>query len=848
MKNPSHGQCFSLNETPWTVTGWYPNFWRMVKSAELDQVLKPVVPPIPATVPGAVQTDLLRVGIASDPNAGLNSLADEWIPNREWIYETTFRCESLQDAERQRWFLVFEGLDFHGEIRLNGKHLRDFSGMFIPIEVDVTEELSDSGSNSLRVVFHQAPEVAGQAGYTSRIRTIKSRFNYNWDWCARIVPVGIWDDVYLKRTGSIRLLDFWPEALLQYDNTNGILTINAEFDAIPDACEYGIEWKISRNGGMVLEGREEAVFPRGYSRWSKRLQLDQVEAWWPRGLGEQPLYDVEFRVMANGCVSDQAGCRVGFKRVEWRRNLGAPETALPYTAIINGQRLFLRGVNWVPISPFYGSVTRADYELHAGRFAEMNCNILRVWGGGIIEKRAFYDVCDELGLLVWQEFPQSSSGVENLPPDDPEYLSKLSAVAESAIRRRRHHVCLVIWCGGNELMYEASSRPVGEEHVNLRLLGQLVRELHPLAHYLPSSPSGPVFIPSVEDYGKDVCHDTHGHWLYLGDTLHYDYYDRDDSLWRSEVGTPGLAQAETLSELAGDHMLWPPNASNRLWLHHGPWWIAWSQMAELFGPWDEGVDEMSLYAKLSQYLQAESLRYVVESVRRREPASSGVLIWMGNEPYNNGANTSLIDYKARPKPAFYSVAGSYQDSHVSLQYGQVAWKKGDEFRATVYMHGCRKEWEPIDVSLLDGTGNVLERWCFDTVDGPAIRAGEIRWHVESCPSSIFLVQLQHEGVERNTYIFTIDQSCPFAAMRHLLPTRIKPEYQENRLTIKNTGEFVALQVIIASMAERTQVSVQPNNLVLFPGESSVLSVKNPAGERLYATALNAEDRHMPVLK
>ncbi len=129
----------------------------------------------------------------------------------------------------------------------------------------------------------------------------------------------------------------------------------------------------------------------------------------------------------------------------------------------------MRGVDWVPISPFYGAVSREDYINYLKRFKTMDCNLLRIWGGAILEKHDFYDLCDEMGLMVWQEFPQSSSGLDNTPPDDPAYLKELEKTAAIFIKRRRHHACHVIWCGGNELMWE-NLIPVNENHINIKTL------------------------------------------------------------------------------------------------------------------------------------------------------------------------------------------------------------------------------------------------------------------------------------------------------------------------------------------------------------------------------------------
>ncbi|MFW6030883.1 MAG: glycosyl hydrolase 2 galactose-binding domain-containing protein, partial [Halanaerobiales bacterium] len=163
-----------------------------------------------------VQLDLMKAGLLKDPNIGFNAMEGEWVNNREWMYKKEFCVPA--DLRGEKYLLNFEGLDYSGEIYLNGEKLCEFEGMFLPVYVEVTDKLKLDEKNVLIVLFHQSPEVDGQYGYSSQIRTLKSRFNYIWDWCTRIVPVGIWKSVYLEAVDLVRCIDFWPRANLNEDN------------------------------------------------------------------------------------------------------------------------------------------------------------------------------------------------------------------------------------------------------------------------------------------------------------------------------------------------------------------------------------------------------------------------------------------------------------------------------------------------------------------------------------------------------------------------------------------------------------------------------------------------------
>ncbi len=387
----------SLNGEDWKLTGWWEHQWRFTESMELGEMLNTPVPSMPAKVPGAVQLDLLRAGFLPDPNVGMDSTHGEWVANREWFYDKEFTLPEDMDAEK--YILVFEGLDYHEEIWLNGSKRTEFAGMFLPVELDITGILKRKGSNFLRVVFYRPPEVYGQFGYSDRIRTLKSRFNYIWDWCPRIVPTGIWEDVYIKAYSFARITDFYPKAAVEGGIDGSIHTeVEAE---VQISGRYRLEYRVSQAGEQMLVKEDTAELTAARQHIRGTLSLKDVKKWWPSGQGEQPLYDISVTMYAmDGTVCDAAHKRIGFRTVEFMQNLNAPVGARPYTLVVNSKRVFIRGVNWVPISPFYGGVTREEYRRYIQRFKDMNCNILRVWGGAILEKKDFYDVCDEMGILV----------------------------------------------------------------------------------------------------------------------------------------------------------------------------------------------------------------------------------------------------------------------------------------------------------------------------------------------------------------------------------------------------------------------------------------------------------------
>ena len=568
-------------------------------------------------------------------------------------------------------------------------------------------------------------------------------------------------------------------------------------------------------------------------------------------MGGQPVYEVEAAVMKDKVLCSQISKRVGFRTVLFEHNHGSPEGALPYTMRINGRRVFIKGVNWVPVSPFYGSVTREQYEYYLERFVDMGCNLLRVWGGAILEKKDFYDLCDEMGLMVWQEFPQSSSGINNTPPDDPDFLKELEKTARVFISKRRHHPSHVIWCGGNELMWE-TWRPVDRNHANIKMLEELVAEMDPAKYFLPASASGPRFTSDEKEYGKGMHHDVHGPWNYVGEPGHYRFLNGDDSLFRSETGCPGISRIETLNKYKKDFNLWPPDKTNPYWMFRGAWWIQRKQLSDLFGDWSDEEKEIEKYVQASRYVQAEALRYAAEAMRRREPESSGLIFWMGNEPFPNNSNTALVEYDGTPKPAYYWVRDAFSPLCASLKYEKINYARGEDFKGQVFIN-CESESNRIvhiSADIFDVKGRLLHQASWEQVCRyPVSMAGLLEWQTKECNYHIFLVRLcvRDAGasvISVKTYLFTIGGEQPFAHLRTLPDCQVsfemRPDEGKNTAILHNKSDIAAIGVFVYGKVPSDFVNAFPNYLIMLPGEKYEVRVIARKGAVVEENSLKIE--------
>lgn len=584
---------------------------------------------VPAKVPGSVQFSLRDAGIIADWNLGMNYRQCEWVENRHWIYEVALPDEWFKSHKAFR--LNCRGLDYCGLVLFNGKTIGEFVGTQIPHVFDITEHLNDS-ANKLAIVFECAPRWLGQYGRTSKMNEWKPRFNYSWDWVCRLVQTGIWGDISIEAIDESEIASFRCVADADTLQMHG-KTVGGK----------AIKLALSKDGHIV---REETVSHSGEFdvTWSDL----SVDLWNPNMHGDQPLYDVTCTLFDDNSELDSITKRVGFRHVEWQSCEGAANGADPWICVVNGKPIFLQGVNWTPILPNFADVKKADYRKRLELYRDLGCNMLRVWGGAFLETETFYSLCDELGLMVWQELPLSSSTDDSWPPEDEKSIAEMSAVAESYIERRQHHASLIIWCGGNEL--SDLGKPCDLSHPMLAQFAEIVRKNDPTRRFLPTSSSGPMFAASPENYGKGIHWDIHGPWKAQGnlDDDWTQYWAGDDALLRSETGCPGASSAELIRRYSGDIDPMPATTDNPLWYRHTTWWTEWSVFVQEIGHEPESLEE---YVEWSQARQAKALSIAVTACKNRFPRCGGVLLWMGHDCFPCSANTSIIDFEGNPKPA-----------------------------------------------------------------------------------------------------------------------------------------------------------------------------------------------------
>ena len=789
----------------------------------------------PGRVPGSVTDDMYRDGIIPDPYFEKNSLLIEWIPERTWIYRKEF--DLPKQMEGKRFFLHFEGVDYNALFYLNDRLLGEHCSMYTPVAFDVTDIAEPGGKNLLAVVLKKAPDEQSQVSKTRYVKTHKSRMTYWWDFCPRMIHMGIWDDVWMEVTDSVRLG-----------------APDVEVSVSPDHARAGVAGTVAAKGAQtvairLLYGETVAACQETAVSDEKAcfcLQVENPRLWWPNGYGKQPLYTLEIAARGENGDTDLRRVRIGIRDLKFVRNETEDETARPYTACINGRKIYLKGYNWVPLDVMYGRKRQEKMErlLTLAKDAHVNC--LRVWGGGLIEREEFYDFCDENGILIWQEFIQSSSGIENEPSREPEFLELMEREASVIIPRKKHHPSLAVWGGGNELSGPEDSMITMDEPV-IRLLADQVRRLDPSRHFLESSPTGRVFNNTLENIAKDPqgLHDVHGPWEHQGLTGQYTLYNAGTSLLSSEFGVEGMTNLYVLQEnIQKDHQ-WPPSRDNEFYFHRGSWWNNYPLLQESF---DGKLSDIETAVKASQFMQYEGLKYAVEANRRRALACSGTFPWQFNEPYPNNTCTCSVDYYASPKPVYYGIRTDYASETVTARFDSQTLKGRDAFCAQLFWQSSFGDRTPEKVLAYvvaqDGTVCAqTEFFCKDlrTEAEKAACVGTICCPAQKIETGVFYLALKALDaagavLAKNRYCFTkTDLSQLLSLPKARIETRMTETQNGCMLEVENTGTTAAAGLWLEDAdalegEEKGYLYFSENYFYLFPGEKKTVRITGTKGK------------------
>jgi beta-mannosidase len=615
--------------------------------------------------------DLLQAGRIDDPFYRRNELDVQWVGEADWTYRRRFRV-AKGFLDHDRVLLRCEGLDTLATVKVNGTVVGRADNMFRTWEFDVQAALQP-GENDIEIrlaspiayinrrakadpklPLRNSPDLIAGANW---IR--KEQCNFGWDWGPKLVTSGIWKPIRIVAFDNARLTGV---AVTQQHRGGKV-----KLDATADVETIGrgsraVRFTLSRNGRTVAKG--EAKVLRGKA--SAELRIDKPELWWPNGLGDQPLYDLDVELLgAAGEPLDRTARRIGLRKLELQQRKDKDGRTFEFAC--NGVRFFAKGANWIPDDAILARLTREDYEYQLRSSADANMNMLRVWGGGIYEHDCFYDLCDELGICVWQDFMFACSAY---PSYDEAFMASVKAEAEDNVARIAHHACLALWCGNNELEHmhvvndtdEWTDQAMGAaDYAALfeKLLPDVVKRLSPQTTYWPSSGHSPT--STRQDANNPGSGDAHCWSVWHGGEP-FEWYRDCTHRFQSEFGFqsfPEPATVETFTEPADLNLTHP------VMRHHqrsgGGNEKILKQMLDRYRI-PEGFENLLW---MSQIQQAEAIRIAVEHCRRSMPRCMGTLYWQQNDCWPV-ASWASIDSLGRWKALHYAARAFYAPRMVSI--------------------------------------------------------------------------------------------------------------------------------------------------------------------------------------
>ncbi len=646
-------------------------------------------------VPGDVHSALIAAGVIPHPYKGTNELDVRWVADEEWVATKTFTVEALESGE---YYLDIDYLDTVADVSVNGVHVLHAENCFRRYRPNVTKALK-AGENVVEVVLHSNTKAANEKQaaqpfyipYSVSNNPIpngnmlrKPQCHFGWDWNLAITPFGICGKFNICKSPQVQTYDLKIRQVHKDD---------ASVDIILDIfwnCASGSRVEVQASIDGICE-RKIQVAPLDFDLCSFVLNIKNPKLWWPTGQGEQFLYDLEIQV-----GDDVERRKIGLRSLKLATD--KDETGSRFAFSVNGREIFCKGANWIPADALPSNATPELTRKLLQAAKDANMNMIRVWGGGFYEKDFFYDICDELGLLVWQDFMFSCS----LYPSTTEFLTEVQREASGQLRRLHHHACIAVWCGDNELLgaltwFDESRKNRDRYLVNYdrlnRTLEERVKGSGVNAIWWPSSPS-----PGILDFGDTWHDDSKGDmhfWSVWHEGRDFEHYFDVKPRFCSEFGFQSFPSLRLIKEFSTSEE--DLNISSAVMEHHqrnkgGNARIAETMFRNFRFPMDFGN-----FVYLSQIQHGLAMGMAVEYWRSLKPHCMGTLYWQLNDTWPV-ASWSGLDHGGSWKSLHYMARRFYAPVLVTAR------KAGDELIVSA-VHDLPEVFElSLEVSVVGFSG------------------------------------------------------------------------------------------------------------------------------------------------
>jgi beta-mannosidase len=608
---------------------------------------------IPVKVPGCVHTDLIAVGKIPDPFYRDNEKDVQWVGESDWIYQRTFDVPD-EVLKNDRVLLRCEGLDTLATIKINGQEIGRADNMFRLWEFDVKPILR-AGENTIEVSFESPFTYIKQRESTNqepdkfvreRAWVRKEPCSFGWDWGPNLPSCGIWKNISLETFNQGRIAGV---LILQNHSGENKVMLDVEVNA-----EIVGETKKTFQAGLTILHNGKSVAKKtikisdGKSRG--KLEIKHPKLWWPNGMGEQPLYEVHVELFdSDGNTVDSMSKRIGLRELK----IVLPENGNPLQFKVNDVPFFAKGGNWIPCDSFTSRVTPEILRRYVADAAVVNMNFLRFWGGGYYEDDALFDACDEMGICVWLDCKFACAAY---PAFDEKFMENVRLEVRDNLQRLRHHPCIAVWCGNNEISLSWWEGPTwGPNRMSTAdydklfkdLIAQQVQELVPQANYVSGSPD---------------CGDTHYWDVWHGPKM-FDAY-RTQTGFMSEFGYQSFPEPKTIRAFTDEEDRASVVTPVMKWHERSGGLEGNQKMVDMIHHYFNAPKDFETTLWLSQILQGYGIKIGAEYWRQTMPKSMGCIFWQYNDIWP-GMSWSSVDYFGRWKALHYMARKFYAPILVS---------------------------------------------------------------------------------------------------------------------------------------------------------------------------------------
>jgi beta-mannosidase len=785
---------------------------------------------LPANVPGDVHLDLLANKKIPDPFFRDNEAKLQWMENESWEYRLNFAVTADMLA-RSNVDLVFDGLDTASQVYVNGDQVLNADNMFRVWRVPVKRHLHE-GSNLLRVVFPSPIKAAEEAASNDSFRLQsktqdktyirKAAYEYGWDWGPKFVTSGIWKPVRLEAWDKVRIADF---TIRQRDVTRDVAHLSAEVEVVAANAGSANVSVLYNDNGKPVKITEVVSLHAGLNVIAAPLEIRHPKLWYPAGYGEQPLYQFTAQVSRGGPVAEERKVKVGLRSIVLRRELD--RWGRSFELVVNGIPVFAKGADVIPFDSFPNRVTTSGYRRILRSARDANMNMIRHWGGGYYETDEFYSICDELGIMVWQDFMFGNEW----QPGTYAFRLNIEAEAEDQVRRLRNHPSIVVWSGNNETELGFNWPPRDKLPPDVKgqmwqdyltefsgILPRVVARLDAETPYWPSSPSAD-YEPLSEHYQSGDIHD----WTIWHGRAPFSDYEKHHWRFVTEYGFQSFPEMRTVESFTA------PEDRTGIFT---PVMLAHQKNNEgnslihdyLTRDYPEPKDFAS-FLYVSQVLQAEGIKIGAEHFRRSRPETMGSIFWQLNDCWPV-ASWSSIDYYGRWKALQYYARRFYAPILVSPHV------EDNSVKVYVVSDKMEPKTATLRLRLMDFDGKVLLEEKHDVDVAPLASKVYLDWPLKKLTdagatntSRVFvLAELTQGGavISRNlAYLVPVKDI-------HLKPASLKIESSgvNGTFQIRVTSPVLARSVYLSF--GNLDVKVTDNYFDLMPGETVEITATSSA--------------------